>query len=166
VSTGDDGLAVFVSDLYGWNGVGLPGGGVRLGTSLLRSPRWPDPTADRGEQRLAYAFVPTAGASISALENAWQLYACEERVRLFTCDDPAVLVVATYPSHDANGVVVRVRECDGESRRVALRCGGRMREVVPIDAAERAIAGDVAIDEEHLVFELPAFALRSFLVRF
>jgi alpha-mannosidase len=165
-SAGDDGLAVFVTDLYGWNGVGLPGGGVRLGTSLLRSPRWPDPTADRGEQRLAYAFVPTAGASISALENAWQLYASEERVRLFTCDDPGVLVVATYPSDDGSGVVVRVRECDGEAHRVALRCGGRMREVTPIDAAERAISGDVAIEEEHLVFGLPPFALRSFLVRF
>lgn len=166
VAAGDAGLAVFAPDLYGWNGAGLPVGGVRLGTSLLRAPRWPDPVADRGEQRLAYAFVPTAGASISALEHAWEAYAVEERVRLFTCDDPTVLVVATCPSDDGSGVIVRVRECDGEARRVALRCGGRMREVQAVDAVERPIAAEVAIVEEELVFDLGPFALRSFLVRF
>lgn len=163
---GDAGLAVFTTDLYGWNGVALPGGGLKLGTSLLRAPRWPDPTADFGEHRLAYALVPTAGAAISALEQAWQLYANEPRVRLFTCDDPAVLVVATYPSEDADGVVVRVRECDGERRAVRLRCGGRMRSAQAVDALERAAGGTVAIEDEFLAFELAPFALRSLLVRF
>jgi len=167
VADGEHGLAVFTPDLYGWNAVGLEGGGVRLGTSLLRAPRWPDPLADRGEQRLEYAFVPTEGATISALEHAWLTYTPpQERVRLFTCDEPAVLIVATYPSDDADGVILRVRECDGERRRVAVRCGGRMREAVPVDAVERPIAGDTAIVEEDLVFDLGPFALRSFLVRF
>ena len=57
--------------------------------------------------------VPTSGASISALEHAWLTYAEEDRVRLFTCENPSVLIVATYPSDDASGVIVRVRECDG-----------------------------------------------------
>ncbi len=167
MSDGEHGLAVFAPDLYGWNAVGLEGGGVRLGTSLLRSPRWPDPRADVGEQRLAYALVPTAGASISALEHAWEAYAAPEpRVRLFTCEDESVLIVATYPSDEGDAVIVRVRECDGEARRVALRCGGRMREAVPVDATERPVAGDGAIVEETLVFALGAYALRSFAVRF
>jgi hypothetical protein len=110
--------------------------------------------------------VPTAGASISALEHAWVDYTGDERVRLFSCDDPAVLIVATAPADDGGGVVVRVRECDGEQRTVRLRCGGRMREAIPIDAVERPIGGEVAIDGEELVFALGAFALRSFLVRF
>jgi alpha-mannosidase len=166
VSDGEHGLAVFTPDLYGWSGVGLEGGGVRLGTSLLRSPRWPDPMADRGEQQLAYAFVPTSGATVAALEHAWVTYAEEDRVRLFTCEDSAVLIVATYPADDGSGVILRVRECDGERRRVAVRCGGRMRDAVPVDAAERAVAGESTIVEEDLVFDLGAFALRSFLVRF
>jgi alpha-mannosidase len=166
VTDGANGLAVFTPDLYGWNAVGLDGGGVRLGTSLLRSPRWPDPLADRGEQRLSYAFVPTSGATIAALEHAWNTYTSEDRVRLFTCDDPSVLIVATYPSDDAAGVIVRVRECDGARRELRLRCGGRMREAVPVDAVERPIAGEVAIADEDLVFELGPYALRSFLVQF
>ena len=166
VDDGAHGLAVFSPDLYGWNAVGLKDGGVRLGTSLLRSPRWPDPLADRGEQRLEYAFVPTSGASIAALEHAWITYAEEDRVRLFTCENPSVLIVATYPADDASGVIVRVRECDGGRHRVAMRCGGRMRAAIAVDAVERSITADVAIVEEDLVFDLGPFALRSFLIRF
>jgi alpha-mannosidase len=156
---------VFASDLYGWNANG-GGDWLTLGTSLLRAPRWPDPGADRGEQRLEYALVPTAGASISALEHAWSVYAEEERVRLFTCDDPAILIVATAPTDDGSAVVVRVRECDGEPRRVALRCGGRMRAAECIDAVERPVPGSVDIADEDLVFDLEAYGLRSFRVSF
>ncbi|HEY0395278.1 MAG TPA: glycoside hydrolase family 38 C-terminal domain-containing protein [Candidatus Elarobacter sp.] len=167
VSDGEHGLAVFTPDLYGWNAVGLKDGGVRLGTSLLRAPRWPDPLADRGPQRLEYAFVPTSGAPVSALEHAWRSYTTpEEPVRLFTCDDSSVLIVATYPSDDGSGVIVRVRECDGHGGRVALRCGGRMREAIPVDAVERPVPGDAQIAEEELLFDLGPLALRSFLVRF
>jgi alpha-mannosidase len=167
VEDGMHGLAVFSPDLYGWSGAGLKDGGVRLGTSLLRSPRWPDPLADRGEQRLEYAFVPTSGASVAALEHAWTTYVIEEDwVRLFTCENESVLIVATYPADDASGVVVRVRECDGRRHRVAMRCGGRMRSAVAVDAVERPVSGDVEIVQEDLVFDLGPFALRSFVVRF
>jgi len=157
------GLAILSADSYGWSAAAGEGG-LRIGTSLLRSPRWPDPTADRGEHQIAYALAPTAGATISALETAWRDYADVERVRLFTCDDPAVLVVATKPADDGDGVIVRVRECDGEARTVALRCGGRARRVEAVDGCERRIAGDVVFDGEALRFVLPAFALRSFRV--
>ena len=166
VTAGEHGLAVFTPDLYGWNAAGLPGGGIRLGTSLLRSPRWPDALADRGEQRLSYAFVPTSGTTIAALEHAWVEYSREQRVTLFTCDEPSVLIVATYPSDDGDGVIVRVRECDGEQRRVALRCGGRMRDAIAVDATERPTGGDAQIVEEDVVFVIDPFALRSFLVHF
>ena len=167
VDDGERGLAILAPDTYGWNARGLRGGGVRLGLSLLRSPCWPDPSADRGEQRIAYAFAPTAGAAVSALEAAWSAYATEPRVRLFTCETPGVIVVATKPADDGRGVVVRVRECDGATQEdVALRCGGRVRSVDSVDACERPAAGAVVVEEESLHFALPAFALRSFRVQF
>ncbi len=160
---GARGLAILSPDSYGWSSDARDDG-VRLGMSLLRAPTWPDPTADRGEHHIAYALVPTAGAAISALETAWIEYTEIERVRLFTCNDPAVLVVATKPADDGDGVIVRVRECDGEARTVALRCGGRARRAEAVDACERTIAGDAIFDGEALRFVLPAFALRSFRV--
>ena len=160
---GGRGLAILSADSYGWSAETRPDG-LRLGTSLLRAPVWPDPAADRGEHQIAYALAPTAGAAISALETAWHEYVEIERVRLFTCDDPSVLVVATKPADDGDGVIVRVRECDGESRTVSLRCGGRARRAESVDACERRIAGDAIFDGEALRFVLPAYALRSFRV--
>ncbi len=168
VDDGARGLAILAPDTYGWNARGLRGGGVRLGMSLLRAPGWPDPGADRGEHRIAYAYAPTAGAPISALENAWQDYVSEPRVRLFSCEDAGVLIVATKPADDGRGVIVRVRECDGASHVVSLRCGGRMRLVEPVDGCElpAGAATDVTIEEESLRFNLAPFSLRSFRVVF
>ncbi len=160
------GVAIFAPDTYGWNARGLRGGGVALGLSLLRSPRWPDPTADRGEHRIAYAFAPTADVPASALEAAWSAYVEEPRVRLFTSETPGVHIVATKPADDGHGVIVRVRECDGTSQAVALRCGGRMRTVDCVDACEQPTPGDVLIVEEELRFVLAAHAIRTFRVRF
>ena len=162
---GAAGIAILAADTYGWNARALRGGGVRIGTSLLRAPAWPDPHADRGEHYIAYALTPTAGATVGALEAAWRDYAEPQRVRLFTCDDPAVLVVATKPADDGDGMIVRVRECDGEARRVDLRCGGRMRSAAgAVDACERPVAGEARVEGELLSFMLPAYALRAFRV--
>jgi alpha-mannosidase len=164
VSDGDAGVALLAADLYGWSATGLRHGGMRIGTSLLRAPLRPDPAVDRGEQQLAYALAPTAGAGPGALEAAWRDYAEPPRVRLFACDDPAVSIVATKPADDGNGVIVRVRECDGAGRRVDLHCGGRMREASPVDECERPVAGDVRVEGERMSFVLPASSLRSFRV--
>jgi alpha-mannosidase len=164
VSDGDAGVALLAADLYGWSATPLRHGGMRIGTSLLRAPLRPDPAVDRGEQQLAYALAPTAGAGPGALEAAWRDYAEPPRVRLFACDDPAVSIVAAKPADDGNGVIVRVRECDGAGRRVELHCGGRMREASPVDECERPVAGDARVEGELLSFVLPALSLRSFRV--
>ena len=79
------GVAILAADTYGWSVLALRKGGVRIGTSLLRSPMWPDPAADRGEHRIAYALTPTAGATVGALiaslESAYP--GLKERI----CDD-------------------------------------------------------------------------------
>jgi alpha-mannosidase len=166
VHASDDeaGVAILAPDTYGWSAHALRKGGIRIGTSLLRSPQWPERNADHGEHHIAYALAPTSGATVGALEAVWRDYAEPERVRLFTCDDPSVLIVATKPADDGHGIIVRVRECDGETRRVDLRCGGRMRVVTAVDACERPVAGELKVDGELLSFVLPAYALRTFRI--
>ncbi|MDE2482009.1 MAG: alpha-mannosidase [bacterium] len=161
------GFAAFALDTYGWSARVLRGGGLHLGHSLLRSPTWPDPGADRGTVELTWALVPCGAAPISAIERAWETFAHEPRVRLFTGSDRAVLVVACKPASDGDGVIVRVRECDGADREVRLRCGARMRSVEAVDGLERPLpALPARIEGEELVATLPARGLRSFRVRF
>jgi alpha-mannosidase len=85
---------------------------------------------------------------------------------MFTCDDDAVLVVACKPAENGDGVVVRVRECNGTARAVRLRCGARMTAAVSVDALEREGGLPVQIEQEALLFDLGAYQLRSFRVRF
>ncbi len=162
----DDGLAIFALDTYGWNARVLGKGGIRVGHSLLRGTTWPDARADLGEHRFSYAFAPFAGAGTGAIESAWLQFAHEPRVRLFACDDDAVLVLACKPAHDGDGVIVRVRECDGRSRDVSLRCGARITEAFATDALERPLDRSVGIEEEYLRFHLAPFEIRTLRVRF
>jgi alpha-mannosidase len=161
-----DGVAVFATDTYGWSARTLPHGGIQLGHSLLRGTTWPDERADIGEHLLQYAFAPFSGATIGALERAWLQFAHEPRVRLFACDDEAVLVVACKPAEDGNGAIVRVRECNGSARNVRLRCGARMTQATAADALERNVDLPVAIEGESLVFDLKPYQLRTFRVQF
>src|ERR687892_1363626 len=50
------GVALLNDGRYGHHALGS-----ELGLSLLRSPVWPDPLADEGEQELVYAVLPHAG---------------------------------------------------------------------------------------------------------
>ena len=160
------GLALFALDTYGWSARTLPQGGVRLGHSLLRGTTWPDERADIGAHHISYAYAPFAGVNTGAIERAWELFAHERRVRLYTSDDEGVLVAACKPAHDGDGVIVRVRECDGVRRDVALRCGARMTVATAVDALERPVSREVRMEEESLRFDLAPFELRTLRVRF
>ena len=160
------GMALFTLDTYGWSARALSRGGLQLGHSLLRATSWPDPQADVGENSFSWAFAPFAGATTGALERAWELFAHERRVRLFTANEDALLIVACKPAANGDGVIVRVRECDGQPRSLRLRAGGRMREAFAVDGLERPLENDVAIEGEELVATIAAFGLRSFRVRF
>ena len=161
-----DGMILFSLDTYGWSARVLPKGGIKIGHSLLRGTCWPDPHADAGEHTIAYAFAPLYGAGTGAMERAWRRFAHEPRVHLFTSENESVLVTACKPAQDGDGVVVRVRECDGKAVSVRLRCGARLTWASSVDALERASFGNVEIEEESLLFDLKPFELRSMRVRF
>lgn len=161
-----NGVAIFALDTYGWSARVLPKGGVHVGHSLLRGTCWPDERADVGEHRLFYAFAPFAGVGTGAIERAWLQFAHEPRVRLFTCEDEAVLVTACKPAHDGDGVIVRVRECEGTARRVALRCAARMTQADAADGLERPLGQAMHLEEERIHFDLRPYELRTLRVRF
>jgi alpha-mannosidase len=56
ISSGDYGVSLINNSKYGYD---IKGSLMRL--SLLRSPIWPDPTADRGKHSIEYELYPHAG---------------------------------------------------------------------------------------------------------
>lgn len=152
------GVVLFVVDPIGWTSRTLRKGGLHLRASLLH---------DRGPKQLAWAFAPfEPGISNGAFETAWEAFAFPPQVRLFRSEDPSVVVKACKPAANGDGVIVRVRECDGAPRRLRLRCGARMREVQAVDDRERPVEASAAIEGETIVAPIGAFAQQSFRVRF
>jgi len=109
--------------------------------TLLRSPRWPDPQADVGEHRFAYAIRPHAGS--------WQAAGVTAEARAFNAplllapghvaarswlatDDPALLIDTVKRAEDGDALVVRLYEAYGGRGTARLRVG------VPFAGARRA----------------------------
>jgi alpha-mannosidase len=157
------GLALLALDSYGWS-IGRARRGTRLGHSLLRGPTWPDPAADRGTHAFSFAYLPFAELGMGDLERAWELFAGVAGVPMFTSDDPALLVVASKLADEADGIVVRVRECEGAARDAVLRCGARARAVVCVDALERPLAREATLEDGAIRAHFAPCELRSFLV--
>ncbi len=158
------GLAMLALDTYGWS---LERGkhGSALGHSLLRAPTWPDPTADRGLHAISLAYAPFDALGMGELERAWERFAGMTGVPMFTSDDPGLAVVATKLADEGNGIVVRVRECDGALRDGAIRCGSRAISVACVDALERPVAGEAQLEDGAIRARFRPFELRSFLVQ-
>jgi alpha-mannosidase len=57
VSSGGYGVSLLNNSKYGYD---IKGNVMRL--SLLRSPKWPDPTADRGKHSIEYSLLPHTGS--------------------------------------------------------------------------------------------------------
>lgn len=159
------GLAFLTLDTYGWS-LDRAWGRARLGHSLLRGPTWPDPSADEGAHAFSFALLPFAAGAfgMGELEHAWERFARRAEVPMFSCDDPAILVTATKLADDGDGVIVRARECDGRAREVALRSGARAFGVTCVDALERPIAGEAALEDGALTARFEAFGVRTFRV--
>jgi alpha-mannosidase len=106
-----------------------------LRISLLRSPTWPDPDADRGHQHFTYALYPHAGDWKQALtvrhgyEYNYRLQATQ--VQAHTGSLPAehayvtvkpenIVLTALKKAEDSNGLIFRVYEWAGKSGDVEI----------------------------------------------
>lgn len=161
------GCAVFTVDRYGWSLRPSEGGGVEVGLSLLRGTMWPDPQADVGQHAFEYALVPHGGASVGALERAWQAFAEPRRPRLATCAAANVVIAATKPADDGDGVILRVRECDGVAGEAAVELEIRPLGANLVDGEERPLdGGTLRLDDRVIHVPLRPYGLASVRVHY
>ncbi len=119
------GVALLSAATYGWSTLGS-----EMRMTLLRSPRWPDPDADRGSHELAFAVFPhaggwqEAGVTAEALRfNAPLLLGSGEAEprSWFACDE--LMVDTVKPAEDGDGLIVRLYEPHGARGSARLRVG-------------------------------------------
>jgi alpha-mannosidase len=125
---GKHGLSILNQTKYGYDAVGN-----LLRITLLRSPTWPDPDADRGHHHFHYALYPHAGTWKDAMtvRRGWEYdYPIEAVVTTahagslpaehsFASVTPEnVVLTAVKKAEDANGLIFRVYEWAGKASTV------------------------------------------------
>jgi alpha-mannosidase len=139
--------------------------GSELGLSLLRSPIWPDPLADEGEQELVYALLPHAGSWLEGgvLAEAEDLNrpllarparGAPASLRPLAVDGLPVALGALKALEDGGGLVLRVYEPQGARGRIEVRVPDGWSLDRGLDLLERD-AGAPSL-------ELGPFAVRSY----
>ena len=143
--------AAIVAD--GPRGYDIRGDALRL--TLLRSPRFPDPSADIGAQHLEWSVMLTAGDPIlCGIEEVAALVTHPIRIidgapRLpaigITLDIPGALISAVKPADDdTNDIIIRVWESRGGRSTGTINIA-QATTVIPCDALENPTDAPLAV---------------------
>ncbi len=153
------GVSVLNDSKYGYDGEGNT-----LRITLLRSPTWPDPEADRGRQRFRYAIYPHAGGwkQAQTVRRGYELNypITTEQVSGHTGALPAehswgsvenanVTLTAVKKAEDADALVFRMYEWAGTASAVKLHVPAGATFAVESNLMEKpegehlAMSGDV-----------------------
>jgi alpha-mannosidase len=138
------GVALLNDGRYGHHALGS-----ELGLSLLRSPVWPDPLADEGEQELVYALLPHPGAWFDGgvpaeaedlnrpLPARPVARGAGTSLRPLRVDGLPVALGALKPLEDGGGLVLRAYEPQGARGRVTLALPDGWSADAGLDLLER-----------------------------
>ena len=131
---GQHGFSLLNNSKYGYDGKDNV-----LRISLLRSPTWPDPEADRGHHHFTYALYPHAGDWKQALtvrrgyEYNYVLQAAQVQAHsgslpaehsYVTVKPENVVLTALKKAEDADGLIFRMYEWAGETSEVQIHVPG------------------------------------------
>jgi alpha-mannosidase len=133
-NSGEYGVSILNDCKYGFDA-----GTDYLRLTLLRSPKWPDPTADRGYHEFTYAIYPHSG-TWQAAQTVRKGLELNSPLQVFQIDRTAadnqylraansfinlqsqnLILMALKPSSTiANSWVIRCYECDGNEANIEL----------------------------------------------
>jgi len=145
------GFSVLNDSKYGYDAVGN-----LLRLTLLRSPTWPDPDADRGTQHFVYELYPHAGSWKDALtvRRGYELNTplLAQQVFAHTGDMPAthsfvsldapnVTLSAVKKAEDANGLIFRMYEWAGKPTEVKLHIPAGAQYAIETNLMEDPLPG-------------------------
>ncbi|QNO37353.1 alpha-mannosidase [Protaetiibacter sp. SSC-01] len=137
-----------------------------LSLNLLRSPTFPDRTADRGVHEFTYAMRPFAAGGLGdvirdgyRLNNPLRRASGVEFASLVASSDPGVVIETVKRADEGDGVVVRLYESLGRPATTALTTRIPHSRAMRVDLLERA-QGEVDLER----LELRPFEILSILL--
>jgi len=152
-----------------------------LRLSLLRSPTWPDPEADRGHHQFAYSLYPHAGDWKQALtvrrgyEFNYQLRA--QQVDAHDGALPAkhsfvgvigdnVVLTAVKKAEDGDALLLRIYEWAGKTANIRIQVPEGATSAALTNLMEKPDGGILAVADHQIAVPVHPFEIVSVLVNF
>jgi alpha-mannosidase len=149
------GVSILNDSKYGYDAAGNT---LRL--TLLRSPTWPDPDADRGQQHFTYAIYPHAGTWKQALtvHHGYELNTPLKAEQVFShtgslpaehswgsVENANVILTAIKKAEDSDALVFRMYEWAGQASDVKLHVPAGATYAIESNLMEKVEGGHLAL---------------------
>lgn len=176
LSDDQGGLALLNDSKYGHD---IHGGVMKL--SLLRSPTWPDPAADRGRHEFTYSIYPHAGSWSDAqvvrrgqelnqpfvvrLLPANQVGILPRAKGFFGIDGSGVIIDAVKLAEDGAGLIFRLYEANGRAENATLTFFRKPERAAATDLLEQK-TGELNLKDDRLELSFRPFEIKTVRVTF
>ena len=149
----------------------------RIGLSLLRAPKWPDPDADMGHHSFTYSLLPHSGdfREAGVIEESYDLNSpakvtpVEDFVKsppLLTIDDRGVILESLKLAEESNGTLVtRLYEAWGRKTKATINFGFPPKSVRTMNLVEDK-REELEFEEERLEYKFDPFEIVTLGVDF
>jgi alpha-mannosidase len=173
---GKNGFSLLNEEKYGYDAIGN-----MLRLTLLRSPTWPDPDADRGIQHFRYALYPHAGTWQQAMteRKGYELnYPLQATVVMphtgllpashsfISVDDDNVVLTAVKKSEDSNALILRVYDWSGTASNARFTLPPGATTATEVNLMEQPIGGPIAVTNNAAVLPVGPFEIRTLQVSY
>jgi len=171
---GNHGLSILNESKYGYDGKDNV---LRL--TLLRSPTWPDPDADRGHQHFKFSLYPHSGDWKQALtvrhgyEFNYKLRAMQVQPHagsspaehaFATVEPENVVLTALKKAEDDNGLIFRMYEWAGKSADVKVRVPKGATGATLTNLMEKAEGSPLTVVHDEVTVPIHPFEILTFRV--
>ena len=170
---GDDkqGVSILNDSKYGYDALGNT---LRL--TLLRSPTWPDPDADRGLQHFTYEIYPHTGPwqQAQTVRRGYELNNPLTAQQVFAhagslppthsfagIDNPNITLTAVKKAEDANALIFRFYEWAGQSSDVKLHVPPGASYAVETNLMEKPETEHLPLASDTVTLPVKPFEIRT-----
>ncbi len=173
---GQHGFSLLNSSKYGYDAVGN-----QLRLTLLRSPTWPDPDADREEHHFTYALYPHAGnwKDAATVEHGYNMNyglaamqverhegALPAQSTFLAVDNPNVVVTAMKKAEDGDALIVRFYEWAGKGGNVTLTLPAGASSATVTNLMEKPEGGALTVAGNKVTVPVTPFQIQTIRVNY
>ncbi|WP_263382142.1 alpha-mannosidase [Granulicella arctica] len=173
---GKHGFSLLNNSKYGYDAVGN-----QLRLTLLRSPTWPDPDADREQHHFVYGLYPHAGDwkqaltvrhgydfnyKLKAEQVAAHSGAMKPEHSFASIAEKNVVLTAVKKAEDGDGLVVRFYEWAGKGGSVTITIPPGATDATLINLMEKPEGGSIAVNGDKVIVPVTPFEIQTVRVNY